>query len=115
MTLHVLAFDTSSQLTVVAVMRDDLVLAEDAGPSKGDLQASGSHAQTLLPRVQACLAAAQLTLSDIGLIAVGIGPGSFTGVRVGLATAKGFALACSTPVRGVVSLAARWRQRRRVR
>ena len=100
MSVHILAFDTSSHVTAVAVTRDDLVLSEEATPC------AERHAQTLLPRVQACLASAKLALADIDLIAVGIGPGSFTGVRVGLATAKGFALASGTPLRGVVSLTA---------
>jgi tRNA threonylcarbamoyladenosine biosynthesis protein TsaB len=98
MAKRVLSFDTSSSLTAVAVCRGVEVLAQEAGPS------AERHAQTLLPRVQRCLQQAGLGLSDIELVAVGIGPGSFTGVRVGLATAKGLALGSGVPVRGVVSL-----------
>ncbi len=99
MTLRVLAFDTSSDITAVAVSAGSVVLAEMDAPS------TDRHEQTLLPRIQSCLTQAGLALWDIDLFGVGIGPGSFTGVRVGLATAKGFALATGKPVRGVVSLA----------
>ena len=100
MVSRILAFDTSTDVTAVAVTQDDQVLAELDAPS------SERHAQLLLPRVNECLAHAGLTLADIELFAVGVGPGSFTGVRVGLATAKGFALATGKPVRGVISLEA---------
>lgn len=97
---RVLAFDTSATVTSVAVCDGSRVLAEDDSVS-GD-----RHAELLLPRVQRCLAQSGLTLGDIDLIGVGIGPGSFTGVRVGVATAKGFGLSLQKPVCGVVSLAA---------
>lgn len=96
--MHVLAFDTSTDITAVAVTRDGQVLAEAHEPSQE------KHAEILLSRVQACLARAGLALAEIDLFAVGIGPGSFTGVRVGLATAKGFALGTGKPVRGESSL-----------
>jgi tRNA threonylcarbamoyladenosine biosynthesis protein TsaB len=95
-----LAFDTSSSLTAVALLEDGKLLAQEAEPSQD------KHAQTLLPRIQICLSRAGRALADVDLFAVGIGPGSFTGVRVGLATAKGFVLATQKPLRGVVSLAA---------
>jgi tRNA threonylcarbamoyladenosine biosynthesis protein TsaB len=96
---RILAFDTSSQVTAVAVVHAGRVLAEETEPSQE------RHAETLLPRIERCLAASALGLGEIDLIAVGIGPGSFTGVRVGVATAKGLALATGGLVRGVVSLA----------
>ncbi|HKU39992.1 MAG TPA: tRNA (adenosine(37)-N6)-threonylcarbamoyltransferase complex dimerization subunit type 1 TsaB [Polyangiales bacterium] len=95
-----LAFDTSASVTAVALLEDARVLAEDSTPS------DERHAESLLPRVQHCLSQAAVALRDIDVFAVGIGPGSFTGVRVGVATAKGLALATGKPVRGVVSLAA---------
>jgi tRNA threonylcarbamoyladenosine biosynthesis protein TsaB len=97
---RVLAFDTSATVTSVAVCDGSRVLAEDDSVS-GD-----RHAELLLPRVERCLAQSGLTLGDIDLIGVGIGPGSFTGVRVGVATAKGFGLSLQKPVCGVVSLTA---------
>jgi tRNA threonylcarbamoyladenosine biosynthesis protein TsaB len=97
---RILAFDTSANATAVAVVCGERVFAEH-----DDGSTPGRHAETLLPRIERCLAASSLALGDLDLIAVGIGPGSFTGVRVGIATAKGLALATGTPVRGVVSLA----------
>jgi tRNA threonylcarbamoyladenosine biosynthesis protein TsaB len=100
MGLRILAFDTSANLTSVALCDGAQVLVEDENAD------SDRHAEILLPRVQRCLAQSGLRLEDIDLFAVGIGPGSFTGVRVGVATAKGFGLALKRPVCGVVSLAA---------
>ena len=100
MPARILAFDTSANATAVAIVDGDRVFAEEAIETT-----SGRHAETLLPRIERCLAASSLTLADLELIAVGVGPGSFTGVRVGIATAKGLALATGIPVRGVVSLA----------
>ena len=59
------------------------------------------HGETLLPHVDRVLALAGLTVRDVGLLAIGLGPGSFTGVRIGVATAKGLALAHNTPMIGV--------------
>ena len=95
-----LAFDTSSSITAVALLEEQMLLAEEPHASQD------KHAQTLLPRIQACLSQAGRELKDVDVFAVGIGPGSFTGVRVGLATAKGFVLATKKPIRGVVSLSA---------
>jgi tRNA threonylcarbamoyladenosine biosynthesis protein TsaB len=96
--MRVLAFDTASLVTALAVTDGDRVLAHD------DRSGEQRHAEVLLPRIEAALAHAQLGLSAIELIAVGIGPGSFTGLRVGLATAKGLALATNIPLCGVSSL-----------
>jgi tRNA threonylcarbamoyladenosine biosynthesis protein TsaB len=100
MPLRVLAIDTSAEITSVAVCDGAQLLAED------DEKASDKHAEILLPRLQHCLERAGVRLADIDLLAVGIGPGSFTGVRVGIATAKGLALALQKPLCPVVSLAA---------
>lgn len=96
--MRVLAFDTSSAVTAVAVTDGDRVLAHD------DRLGEQRHAELLLPRIEAALASARLELRAIELIAVGVGPGSFTGLRVGLATAKGLALATKLPLCGVSSL-----------
>jgi tRNA threonylcarbamoyladenosine biosynthesis protein TsaB len=100
MASRMLAFDTSADVTAVAVLEADEVIVEDSAAT------AERHAETLLPRIEACLERAGLALSDIDVFAVGIGPGSFTGVRVGVATAKGLAFATGKPLRGVVSLAA---------
>ncbi|MDR1608588.1 MAG: tRNA (adenosine(37)-N6)-threonylcarbamoyltransferase complex dimerization subunit type 1 TsaB [Deltaproteobacteria bacterium] len=64
-----------------------------------------SHGQTLAPLVDEALKNQGLKPSDLGLLAVGCGPGSFTGLRVGLALAKGLAFASQSPVAGFSSLA----------
>ncbi len=65
---------------------------------------SRAHAEQLMPLVNAVLAESGRTLADIGLIVVGVGPGPFTGLRVGVVTAQTLAFALGVPVRGVCSL-----------
>jgi tRNA threonylcarbamoyladenosine biosynthesis protein TsaB len=96
--MRILAIDTSSPISAVCLVDGERVVAED------QIGGENRHAENLLPRIQSQLGAAGWTLSAIDLIGVGIGPGSFTGLRVGLATAKGLALATGIPVRGVSSL-----------
>ena len=96
--MRILALDTSSFVGTVAVL--------DGGDLRAEWSASvrASHGETLLPQLARALEHAGLALSDIELFAVGIGPGSFTGVRIGVATAKGLALAEQKPLVGVTSL-----------
>lgn len=96
--MKTLALDTSTPISAVAVVDGQRVLSEDHADS------AERHGAVLLPRIEAQLSAAGLPLAAIELIAVGVGPGSFTGLRVGLATAKGLALALRIPIRGVSSL-----------
>ncbi len=65
---------------------------------------SRAHAEQLMPLVNASLAEAGRTLHDLGLIVVGVGPGPFTGLRVGVVTAQTLGFALGVPVRGVCSL-----------
>jgi tRNA threonylcarbamoyladenosine biosynthesis protein TsaB len=99
----VLALDTSHQRGSVAVSRGEEILSELL------FDASDTHSATLLPGVDACLAAAKVALSDVGLFAVVRGPGSFTGLRIALATVKAFAAvrrASVAPVESCAVLAA---------
>lgn len=96
----VLALDTSTHVASIALVRDGIVLAER------ESQVRAQHGESLLPMMESCFAEASVTLSDIGLIAVGTGPGSFTGLRIALATVKGLWLAKRIPVVGVSSLRA---------
>jgi tRNA threonylcarbamoyladenosine biosynthesis protein TsaB len=96
--VRILAFDTSSQVTAVAVTDGGRLLAEDHSPGEG------RHGDLLLPRIRSQLETAGVALASMDLLAVGVGPGSFTGLRIGLATAKGLAVATSIPLRGVCSL-----------
>ena len=98
--MRILAVDTSTFLGSVAVLDDGALLAEQAASVRA------AHGETLLPHLRACLSAAKLALADVDLFAVGLGPGSFTGVRIGVATLKGLALAEAKPIVGVSSLRA---------
>jgi len=90
-----LAFDTATGAATSALVDGDEVLGERV-----------SRAQTLLEDVDALLRQAGAHPSDLGRLAVGVGPGSFTGVRIGLATARGLALSLGLPGAGVSTLAA---------
>jgi tRNA threonylcarbamoyladenosine biosynthesis protein TsaB len=96
--MRVLALDTSTEVASVAVM----------GPS-GACSAEGqaaSRSDDLIPLIDGVLADSGAALSDLAGIAVGVGPGSFTGLRIGMATAKGLCLAAGLPLWSVSSLAA---------
>lgn len=95
--MRVLAIDTSCSIASVAVLQD--------GSASAEINAlvRAKFGETLLPYVAQVLKIASLTVSHLDLIAVGIGPGSFTGTRIGVATAKGLAMGCDVPLVGVVS------------
>ena len=88
-----LAFDTATDVTTVALVDDDELLGERS-----------TRAVALLEDVDALLRQAGAHQRDLGRLAVGVGPGSFTGVRIGLAAARGLALALELPVAGVSTL-----------
>jgi len=90
-----LAFDTATSVATSALVDDGEVLGERM-----------SRAQTLLEDVDALLRQGGAHPGDLDALAVGIGPGSFTGVRIGLAAARGLALSLDLPGAGVSTLAA---------
>ncbi len=96
----VLGIDSSSNAATAAVVRDGEVLCEYTQNQKK------THSVKMLPMVEAMLSDLELTLSDIDVFACGIGPGSFTGVRIGGATVRGFADTLSKPCTTVTSLEA---------
>jgi tRNA threonylcarbamoyl adenosine modification protein YeaZ len=87
-----LAFDTSTPVGSVALGRGREVLAH------GELAADARHAETLLPAVDALLGNAGVRRRDLGAVVVGGGPGSFTGVRIAAATARGIVRALGVPL-----------------
>ena len=89
----ILAFDTATDIATSALVADGEVLGERS-----------SRAVTLLEDLDALLRQAGTHTRDVEALAVGIGPGSFTGVRIGLSTARGLALALGVPVAGVSTL-----------
>jgi tRNA threonylcarbamoyladenosine biosynthesis protein TsaB len=97
--MTVLAFDCAISGLAVAVVRDGACLAEHREVGRG-------QAATLLPAIAATLQEAGIDRRTLSLIAVTVGPGSFTGVRVGLAAARGLALALDVPLAGVTTTTA---------
>jgi tRNA threonylcarbamoyladenosine biosynthesis protein TsaB len=98
--LHLLAIDTALQRLSVAVGADGRVLAARSRPLPR------GHAELLLPEMQRVLDAAGLGYGDLDALAVTLGPGTFTGVRVGLAAVRAVALARKLPVVGLTTLQA---------
>jgi len=93
-----LAIDTSSAWCSVA-----LSLGESDPISRHQPVAAGAS-QLLLPWIEEMLQASNLTMTDLDAIAIGIGPGAFTGVRLGVAAVQGLALAANLPVIPITSL-----------
>lgn len=98
--VRALGIETATSIASVGIVGADHVFAAQSLPQ------GGSHARTLLPLIDSTLAAAGMGLRDLDLIAVSIGPGSFTGLRIGLSVAKGLAMATGLPVVGVPTLEA---------
>jgi tRNA threonylcarbamoyl adenosine modification protein YeaZ len=96
----VLAIDTATPAVTAGVVRLDgvEVLAERVTVD------ARAHAEQLTPNVLGALADAGLTVNDLGAVVVGCGPGPFTGLRVGMATAAAYGHALGIPVHGVCSL-----------
>ena len=98
--MNILAIDTAGRTAAVAVMRDDTLLYEcNTGTGL-------THSETLLPMADAALKACGLRCADIDLFGVTAGPGSFTGLRIGLSAVKGMAFVTDTPCAGVSTLEA---------
>ena len=96
--MRILALESSAKAASCAVLSDGVPLAQA-------WQATGlTHSRTLLPMVQDMLRNSELTLSDMDAIAIAAGPGSFTGLRIGLATVKGLSWAADKPCIAVSTL-----------
>ncbi len=100
--MTVLAFDTCFASLSVSVLRSDDA-GDDAAASMIEARQTG-HAERLVPAIREVLAQAGTDLRQIRRIAVTLGPGSFTGVRVGVACARALSLTLSVPVVGTTSL-----------
>ena len=96
----ILAFESSARAASVALVEDGRLISQYS-------QCSGlTHSRTLLPMAEDMLKNAELSLDKVDLFAVAHGPGSFTGVRIGVSTVKGLAWAANKPCVGVSTLEA---------
>ena len=96
----ILAIESSALTASVAVCDGERLLGEYT------LNNGNTHSETLLPMVESLLNSLDLSVSDVDLFAVTAGPGSFTGVRIGVSTLKGLAFASQKPCAGVSTLEA---------
>ncbi|HEY4752753.1 MAG TPA: tRNA (adenosine(37)-N6)-threonylcarbamoyltransferase complex dimerization subunit type 1 TsaB, partial [Candidatus Limnocylindrales bacterium] len=97
----ILVIDTATTRAVIALGDPDGTLLEQRGWTAGY-----RHGEELLVRIEGLLGDSGVALADLGAVAVGTGPGAFTGLRVGIATAKGLAHALRLPIACVASSAA---------
>ena len=98
--MKILALETSAKAVSAAVSEDGKIL------TSGYQDTGLTHSRTLMPIVEHILKNTGLTVADMDAIAVAAGPGSFTGIRIGVAAAKGLAFAADKPAVGVSTLAA---------
>ena len=98
--MKILAIESSCDETCAAVVENGKVLCS------GYQDTGLTHSRTLMPIVEHILKNADLTMADMDAIAVAAGPGSFTGIRIGVSAAKGLAFAVAKPAIGVSTLAA---------
>ena len=96
----ILAFESSAKSASVALVKDGELLSQYSQCS------ALTHSRTLLPMAEDMLKNAEIKLSDVDLIAVAHGPGSFTGIRIGVSTVKGLSWAADKPCVGVSTLEA---------
>ncbi|RLB07812.1 MAG: tRNA (adenosine(37)-N6)-threonylcarbamoyltransferase complex dimerization subunit type 1 TsaB [Deltaproteobacteria bacterium] len=96
--MRILGIDTSTSCGSIGLIDGDQIVAEHV------LCCDETHSTRLIPSIQTLLREARLDLKEIDGLAVSLGPGSFTGLRVGLSTVKGLALAAEKPVVGVPTL-----------
>ena len=90
--MRILALDSSGIVATVAIVEDDNLLAEYTVNYKK------THSQTLLPMLDEIVKMTEFDLNTLDAVAVAAGPGSFTGLRIGSATAKGLGLALDKPL-----------------
>ena len=96
--MKILAIDTTSNICSTALLEDDKLIDENT------INNGLTHSENLMPLIAGLLERNKLSLSDINLIAVCVGPGSFTGIRIGIASIKAMAEVYKIPVAEVTSL-----------
>lgn len=96
--MKILAIDTSATAASVAVAQEDKIIGEYF------INTSLTHSQTLIPMAEQLLKSVSMSIKDLDAVAVNVGPGSFTGVRIGVSAAKGIAFADELPCISVSTL-----------
>lgn len=96
--MTILGFDTATATSSAALWAEGAVVAHRRR------EAGGRHAETLVPMLREVATEGGTTLAEVDAFAVTVGPGSFTGIRIGLATARGLALAGKRPLIGLTTL-----------
>jgi tRNA threonylcarbamoyladenosine biosynthesis protein TsaB len=100
--MRVLAIDTSLEACSVAVLDTEI----SSRARSRSLPMARGHAEALMPLIATVMSAARTEFADLDRIAVTVGPGSFTGLRVGVSAARGIGLATAKPVVGLTTLSA---------
>jgi tRNA threonylcarbamoyladenosine biosynthesis protein TsaB len=95
--LNIIAIDTSTETLGICLKTDKIII-------RISQRANFKHAETLAPWIEKLCIEAEIRPKDFNLIVISIGPGSFTGLRIGIATAKGLAAGAECPVTGVSGL-----------
>ena len=98
--MYVLALETTGAFASVALIKDDKLIGHVSGSDRF------SHLQNLMPQVESVIKDSKLSLSDVDVIAVSCGPGSFTGIRIGVSSARALSQIMGTPCVAVPSLEA---------
>jgi tRNA threonylcarbamoyladenosine biosynthesis protein TsaB len=98
--MKILAIDTSTMLGGIAIMDESGLIVESR------LNVKTTHSERLMTEIEHCLKQSGLKIADIDIFALAIGPGSFTGLRIGLSTVKGFSYATGNPIVSVPTLEA---------
>ena len=90
--MKILGIDSSGMVASVAIVQDDVLIAEYTMNHKR------THSETLLPMIDEIVKTSETKLEELDAIAIAAGPGSFTGLRIGAATAKGLAMSIDKPI-----------------
>lgn len=96
--MNILAFDTSTRSASVAIIKDGILVAENIVNDRR------THSQKLMPILENMMDVASMKIDEIDVFAVCIGPGSFTGIRIGVSTVKAFSHVFNKPIVSVNSL-----------
>lgn len=107
--MKVLGIDTSTAWLSAAVLDDDRVAAEcvrESARANDRRPGRSNHSEVLIPLIEEALRGAETDFSSLSLLGVAVGPGSFTGLRIGISTVKGLVYGSETPVVGVRTLEA---------